>query len=342
MADDPPPGPVVACPECGTQVAPTRLDCPNCRWLVHGETLKALAAGAEQAASGNDLPAALIAWERALLLLPPDSRQYGVVSARAQELRRRIEADPAQAKAARRGSGWQGGAAGVSGIALVLWKLKALLLGLTKGATLFSMLLSFGVYWTAWGWRFALGLVLSIYVHEMGHVLALRRYGIAATAPMFIPGFGAMIRLRERVTDPVAEARIGLAGPSYGLGAAVVCWIVALATGSPYWLAVAKVGAWINLFNLLPVWQLDGARGLRSLTRNQRWLLVLAAAALGCATTEGLLVLMVLLRLVQAGAQAADEPDRAGLVEFLVLLAALAGLAAYGGHPLPAATGGGP
>src|SRR5439155_143942 len=83
------------------------------------------------------------------------------------------------------------------------------LLGLTKASTLFTMLLSAGVYWAAWGWKFALGVVLSIYVHEMGHVQALQRYGIKATAPMFIPGVGAVVRLKQYPASP-RDARVGL------------------------------------------------------------------------------------------------------------------------------------
>src|SRR5207253_1330115 len=107
--------------------------------------------------------------------------------------------------ATKHGSPWGKGAAGVGAVGallakfkfvllFVLTKAKLLLLGLTKGGTFLSMLLSAGLYWTIWGWKFAFGLVLSIYIHEMGHVQALQRYGIKATAPMFIPGFGAVTR----------------------------------------------------------------------------------------------------------------------------------------------------
>ena len=106
-------------------------------------------------------------------------------------------------------------------VVALLTKGKFLLLGLTKAGTLASMFASVGLYWTQWGLWFALGLVLSIYVHEMGHVAAIRRYGIAATAPMFIPGFGALIRLKQAPVTPRENARIGLAGPVWGLGAAV-------------------------------------------------------------------------------------------------------------------------
>jgi Zn-dependent protease len=224
-------------------------------------------------------------------------------------------------------------------VGLLLWKLKflvlaalgkgkLLLLGLTKSTTLLTMLLSMGVYWTAWGWRFALGLVLSIYVHEMGHVAALQRYGIKATPPMFIPGFGAMVRLNQYPANPAEDARVGLAGPLWGLGAAVVCYGVFLATASPFWAAIARAGAWINLFNLLPIWQLDGGRGFSALSSGQRFVLVAAIAAAWFGTGEGLLVLLGMVGLVRAfGSQGAREPDQGVLAQFLVLVLALSALA---------------
>jgi len=97
--------------------------------------------------------------------------------------------------------------------------------------------------WMAWhavlelrnmfGWPLALGLVLSIYIHEMGHVVALMRYGVKATAPMFIPGVGAIIRLQQSLGDPRQDARCGLAGPLWGLGAALGSYGLNLATGLP-------------------------------------------------------------------------------------------------------------
>ena len=77
-------------------------------------------------------------------------------------------------------------------------------MGFSWGAML-SMLAMFGTYWLAYGWPFAAGLVLSIYVHEMGHVIALRRYNIAATAPMFIPFFGAFVRMKQYPATVVEE-----------------------------------------------------------------------------------------------------------------------------------------
>ena len=183
------------CAQCGTQVAPALLACPSCQRLVHAEELKRFAATAQRAEQAGDPSGALTAWRQALDLLPTDATQHQVVAARITTLSRSLDGGPATVK---HGSPWGKGAAGVGALGALLFKFKfalvfvltkakLLLFGLTKAGTLLSMLLSAGVYWTIWGWKFAFGVVLSIYVHEMGHVQALQRYGIKATAPMFIP-----------------------------------------------------------------------------------------------------------------------------------------------------------
>ena len=283
----------------------------------------------------GDPSTALAAWRQALDLLPTDSTQYHAVSARVLALSRTVESQPAAAKP---GSRWGKGAAGLGAlgalvakfkfaVVFLLTKAKLLLFGLTKAGTLFSMLLSAGVYWTLWGWKFAIGIVLSIYVHEMGHVQALQRYGIKATAPMFIPGLGAVIRLKQYPATPGEDARVGLAGPAWGLGASVAAYAVYLATNISVWGAIGHFGAWVNLFNLLPVWQLDGGRGFRALARLQRWLAAAVAAALYLATREGLLLLIALAAAASAGFSAApQESDRTVLLEYTSLVIVLAAL----------------
>jgi Zn-dependent protease len=215
-------------------------------------------------------------------------------------------------------------------IIFLLTKGKLLLLGLTKAGTLFSMILSLGVYWSAFGWKWALGIVASIYVHEMGHVAMLRHYGIPATAPMFLPGIGAVIRSRFYPKDVIAQARVGLAGPIWGLGAALTCYVVYRATNLAAWGALAEIGAWINLFNLAPIWQLDGAHGFKALTKHQR---LIAAAAIGVAwllSSKGLLLLLLIAALWAAlggSREAPEEPDQRTLLEYVVLIAALTALA---------------
>ena len=320
------------CPQCGTDVAPALLACPSCQRLVHADELKRLAAAAEQATQAGDSSAALAAWREALDLLPRDSTQHQVVSARVLELSRALDREP---QAARQTSRLGKGAAGLGALGallvkfkfaliFLLTKAKLLLLGLTKASTFFTMVLSAGVYWTIWGWKFALGVVLSIYVHEMGHVQALQRYGIKATAPMFIPGIGAVIRLKQYPADAREDARVGLAGPLWGLSAALAAYVVYRVTNVGVWGAIAHFGAWVNLFNLVPVWQLDGARGFRALTRQQRWIAVAVIALMWFVTSEGLLVLLGVAAVASAGfGRAADEPDHTALLQYAFLVGVL-------------------
>jgi Zn-dependent protease len=129
-----------------------------------------------------------------------------------------------------------------------------------------TMLVSVGAYALIWGWRFGLGFVLLLLVHELGHVIQLRREGIKAGAPMFIPFLGALVAMKELPKDAAAEARVGLAGPVLGsLGALVPLGLYAL-TGDELFKALAFVGFLLNLFNLLPVLPLDGGRAMAALS----------------------------------------------------------------------------
>jgi Zn-dependent protease len=301
------------------------LACPGCGHLVHGDQLTGLAQSAQEATSRGDVPSAMAYWREALELLPADSRQYQIIAAKITDLGRAAPAEsgPSAASQPNKSPLMQIGA-GLGALGLLVWKLKAFFLGLTKGATLWSMLLSFGVYWTAWGWQFALGIVLSIYVHEMGHVIVLSRYGFKATAPMFIPGLGALVRLKQQVVNPREDAEIGLAGPIYGLGAALACLGIWFATKQPIFAAVAGVGAWINLFNLLPIGSLDGGRGFHAMSRAQKLLAAVTAGAACIVTGDGLLLLLALVGLGRAlGDKSQTEGNLKAVVTYVVLVIAL-------------------
>ena len=151
---------------------------------------------------------------------------------------------------------------------------KFLLLGLTKLPTLLSMFASMGVYWALYGWRYAVGLVVSIYLHEMGHMWAFRRFGVPATAPMFIPMFGAFVRSEAPIASAHDDARIGLGGPWWGLGACLLFESGAQVMDLRWMSAVAHTGAVINLFNLVPVFGLDGSHAYKVLGRKQRGIIL--------------------------------------------------------------------
>ncbi|MFO7572616.1 MAG: site-2 protease family protein [Gaiellaceae bacterium] len=146
-----------------------------------------------------------------------------------------------------------------------LLKFGGLLLKLKVVTTGASMLVSVAAYAWIWGLPFAIGFVLLIFVHELGHVLELRRQGVPASAPLFIPFLGAVIGMKELPADAWKEARVALAGPILGsLGAAAV-WAVGAAQGSELLVAIAFIGFFLNLFNLIPIVPLDGGRAVGAL-----------------------------------------------------------------------------
>lgn len=277
-------------------MAPTLLVCPSCKALVYADALKQLAGEAELAEARRDIPRAVALWRQALDRLPRDTKQYASILERVASLgdrtgidARRAEVDRVRAKYGKYGAVVSAVAAFLVKfkfvIVLLLTKGKLLLLGLTKLSTLSSMAVFLGFDARFLGWQLALGLVLSIYVHEMGHVAALHRHGIKASSPMFIPGLGAFIRSQQPIHGDWAEADIGLAGPLWGLGAAVVCYVIYRATGIAYWSTLAGWGALINAFNLIPIWQLDGAHAFKAMSRPHR--VTAAAALLAAAVLSG-------------------------------------------------------
>jgi Zn-dependent protease len=146
---------------------------------------------------------------------------------------------------------------------LLFWKFKFILAAIFKFkvfTTSASMLVSLAAYAWIWGWRFAVGFILLLFVHELGHYLEARRQGLDVGAPVFIPFLGAAILLKENPLDAWREAQIAIAGPIVGsLGAGVV-WFVGEQQNSELLIALGFTGFFLNLFNLLPVVPLDGGR----------------------------------------------------------------------------------
>jgi Zn-dependent protease len=183
---------------------------------------------------------------------------------------------------------WKGALGVLGAIGLVILKfgakLKAVLLLLPKlklFTTSASMLVSIGAYALLWGWKFGVGLVLLLLVHELGHVWQARREGLDASAPLFIPFLGAAIALKELPKDAAVEARVGLAGPIIGSLGTCVPLAIWLATGEEFWQALAFFGFFLNLLNLAPVLPLDGGRAMAALTP---WMWIVGYVLLVAAT----------------------------------------------------------
>ena len=138
-----------------------------------------------------------------------------------------------------------------------------LLAGLKFGklfATVGTMLLSMGVYALVYGWRYAVGFVAMLLIHEMGHYVAARQRGIDVGMPTFIPFIGAWVELKNRPHDAETEAYIGLAGPLLGTVGAIGAYFLARNYGTSWLLAVSYTGFFINLINMIPLPPLDGGR----------------------------------------------------------------------------------
>jgi Zn-dependent protease len=162
-----------------------------------------------------------------------------------------------------------------AGLVLLVTKLKVVLLLLPKlklFTTSWTMLVSIAAYTLLFGLPFAVGFVILLLIHEMGHVIQLRREGVEASAPMFIPFLGAVIAAKSMGKDAAAEARVGLAGPILGSVATLVPLAIWLATGEDFWRALAFIGFFLNLFNLVPVVPLDGGRAVAAISPWAWWL----------------------------------------------------------------------
>jgi Zn-dependent protease len=156
----------------------------------------------------------------------------------------------------------------IAALGLIIWKFKAAALAVFKFkfvGTALSGLVSIAAYALLWSWWFAVGLVVLLFIHEMGHVLEARRQGLPASAPMFIPFLGALITLKQLPHDVWREARVALAGPIVGSLGALAFWIIGAATERDFFTAMAYVGFFLNLFNLLPIAPLDGGRAVAAL-----------------------------------------------------------------------------
>ena len=148
-------------------------------------------------------------------------------------------------------------------VGLALWKLKFIFVAIFK-LKLFtvagSMLVSIGAYALLWGWQFAVGFVLLLFVHELGHVIEAKRQGLPVSAPLFIPFLGAMIMLKGNPEDAWREAKVAIAGPILGSLGALATWGLGEYLDSDLLIALAFTGFFLNLFNLLPIVPLDGGR----------------------------------------------------------------------------------
>jgi len=157
-----------------------------------------------------------------------------------------------------------------------MMKLLLLLFSGLKFGKLFTtagtMLVSLVAYAFVFGWRYAAGFIVLLFVHEMGHYIAARQKGLDVGAPTFIPFIGAWVELKDLPHDAQTEAYVGLGGPLLGTVGAVLCYLLARQTGTDWLLAVSYAGFFLNLFNLIPLSPFDGGR-ITAVLSPRIWLL---------------------------------------------------------------------
>jgi Zn-dependent protease len=145
---------------------------------------------------------------------------------------------------------------------------KAVILFLPKAKVLTtsaSMLVSVAAYAVIWGWKFALGFVALLFIHEMGHYIQLRREGVRPSGMVFIPFLGAAVFTKSLGGNALAEARVGLAGPILGTAGALALIPIAESADSDFLRALAFTGLFLNLFNLVPTVPFDGGRAMAAM-----------------------------------------------------------------------------
>ena len=238
------------------------------------EQVEQLASRARQLAAIGQLQAAREHWLAVLNLLPFDANERQGVLREIQKLDARLNPKPKVDWRKRLGP------LGVVIAFLVKFKTVALLL-LTKGKFLISILAFVGLYWAMFGWWFAIGLTGSVFLHEMGHYLMVRRFGFKAELPMFIPGFGAFVAWRGAGTDVGVRAQISLAGPLFGFFSGLIAYGIFVYTHQGVWLAVAQFAGWLNLINLVPVLIFDGGSAMNALGAQHRLAILAVCLALG-------------------------------------------------------------
>jgi Zn-dependent protease len=296
--------------------------CDQCHALVHSEKLDQLAAEAKAFEAKGDLRQAREHWLMGLSLLPPNSRQASWIRQHARSLDNaadRIQPPPPSENK------WAQKLGPVGPIAVVLAKSKVLLTAVFKLKFLLSFAAFIGIYWAAFGMKFGIGFAVLILIHEMGHFVDIKRRGLPAEMPVFLPGLGAYVRWQALGVPLETRAAISLAGPLAGFFASVACAAIWWQTGNPLWAAFARVGAVLNLLNLIPVWVLDGGQAALALSKMERIVLLTACLALWLVLGQSMFFLVALgagYQVFLAG-NLPPHPSRSTTVYFVAVLTAL-------------------
>ena len=297
--------------------------------MLHATTLEQLSSSARLHEERREYAEARGDWLKALELLPPDSSQAEWING---DLKR-LETLAGAASAVDRHA-WAKKFGPFAPLIVLLANSK-FLLALFKLKFLLSLGAFVAFYWALYGVRFGIGFAILILLHEMGHFIEIKRRGLPAEMPVFLPGLGAYVRWTALGVSKQTRAYVSLAGPMAGCLGAVACALIWLKTGDALWLGLASLSAMLNVLNLIPIWVLDGSQAIIALNRNERIVLSAAAVLMAAYFSQPLFLL------VAAGAayrlftkDIPQAPSHAATAYYLIVLAALGYLIALA--PLPA------
>ncbi|HEX7284868.1 MAG TPA: site-2 protease family protein [Candidatus Angelobacter sp.] len=305
------------CRRCSRPLTPGALACESCHALVHADEMEQLAAQAREMEARQDFAGARERWLSVLPLLPPESQQAQWIQGHTRELEFAVQqgtsglpthqaktapgADPAAGNhpsvlpdRSDMKRTWAKRLAPIAPLAAILAKGKTFLFAIFKLKFLFSFAAFLSFYWAVWGMRFGVGFALLILIHEMGHFIEIKRHGLKADLPVFLPGVMAYVRWEGMGVSLETRSLIALAGPCAGFLAAVVCGLLWWQTGQPFWAALARTSAWLNVLNLIPVVFLDGGHAAQALSKLEKAMLMGVSAGLFYATTEGVFIFVAL------------------------------------------------
>jgi Zn-dependent protease len=277
--------------------------------------MEQMAAHARSLEAHGELQGARERWLACLPLLPAQSAQAEWIRGHVRELE---ASAPIQASVQR-------GPNATPDWAKKLGPVGPLLLGLWKLKFMWSFVAFLGLYWQLWGAAFGIGFAVLILVHEMGHFIDIKRRGLPADMPMFLPGLGAYVKWNALGVSLETRAAISLAGPLAGWFASAICAVLWLQTGYGLWGALARTSAWLNALNLIPLWIFDGSSATNALSKLERAVVLLVSAALGYALGEwvfGVVALGMGVRLFTHDAP--PEHSNATAAYFVAVLTALA------------------
>ncbi|HEY6456357.1 MAG TPA: site-2 protease family protein [Steroidobacteraceae bacterium] len=296
-------------------------------------SLEQLAAAARMHEERREFTAARDVWLKALALLPPDSSQAEWVRGNVQ----RLAAVSANAPELPARKAWIGRLGPLAPLVLLLGKGK-ILLALFKLKFILSLGAFIAVYWGLYGIRFGVGFAILILVHEMGHFIEIRRRGLPAEMPVFLPGLGAYVRWAALGVSVQTRSLISLAGPMAGLLGAAVCALLWLRNREPFWIGLASLSAMLNILNLIPVWVLDGGQAIAALDKNERFMLAAVAVILAAYFAQPLFLLVAAGALYRAFTKDLPSlPSHATTAYYLAILAGLGYVIALAPVPVPGA-----